>query len=269
MSLSFTILGCGSSGGVPRIGGDWGTCDPKELKNQRLRCSLLVESTSEKGITRVLIDTSPDMRAQMLRASTDRLDAVWYTHEHADHTHGIDELRGFFLRQRQRISVYADAATLGMLTTRFAYCFVQPAGSDYPPILDPREIRHGTEMRTHGPGGSIEGYPFAVQHGNIDALGFRFGNVAYTPDVNAIPDSALPFLEGLDVWIVDALRRSPHPSHFSLPETLAWIERLKPKKAILTNMHNDMDYQTLLAELPQGVVPSFDGLKIDGLGNSL
>jgi phosphoribosyl 1,2-cyclic phosphate phosphodiesterase len=269
MSLSFTILGCGSSGGVPRIGGDWGLCDPKEQKNQRLRCSLLVESTSPQGVTRVLVDTSPDMRAQMLRADADRLDAVWYTHEHADHTHGIDELRGYFLRQRQRIKVFADAPTLNMLTTRFAYCFVQPAGSDYPPILDPMEIRLGTELSTHGPGGSIMGKPFEVQHGNINALGFRFGNVAYTPDVNAIPDSALPYLEGLDVWIIDALRRSPHPSHLSLSESLEWIARMQPKKAILTNMHNDMDYQTLLTELPQGVVPANDGLKIDSLGNSL
>jgi phosphoribosyl 1,2-cyclic phosphate phosphodiesterase len=269
MSLSFTILGCGSSGGVPRIGGDWGTCDPKEPKNQRLRCSLLVENTSALGVTRVLIDTSPDMRAQMLRAGADRLDAVWYTHEHADHTHGIDELRGYFLRQRQRIKVFADAPTLGMLTTRFAYCFVQPAGSDYPPILDPMEIRLGTELSSHGPGGSIMGKPFEVQHGNINALGFRFGNVAYTPDVNAIPDSALPYLEDLDVWIIDALRRNPHPSHFSLTETLEWIVRMKPKKAILTNMHNDMDYRTLLTELPQGVVPAYDGLTIDELGNSL
>jgi phosphoribosyl 1,2-cyclic phosphate phosphodiesterase len=269
MSLSFTILGCGSSGGVPRIGGDWGTCDPKEPKNRRLRCSLLVESRSAKGVTRVLIDTSPDMREQMLQAQSDTIDAVWYTHEHADHTHGIDELRGYFLRQRQRMKVYADAQTLGMLTTRFAYCFVQPAGSDYPPILDPLEIRLGTELTTHGQGGSITGQPFALQHGNIDALGFRIGNVAYTPDLNAIPDNTLPLLEGLDLWIVDALRRSPHPSHFSLAETLIWIEKLKPKKAILTNMHNDMDYQTLLAELPQGVVPAFDGLKIDELGNSL
>jgi phosphoribosyl 1,2-cyclic phosphate phosphodiesterase len=263
VSLSFTILGCGSSGGVPRIIGDWGTCDPNEPKNRRLRCSLLVESKSENGITRVLIDTSPDMREQMLRAKADTLDAVWYTHEHADHTHGIDEVRGYYLKQRKRIPMWADAPTMAMLTTRFAYCFIQPHGSEYPPIIEPMEIRRGQEIRTHGAGGEIAGMPFEVRHGNIDALGFRFGNVAYTPDVNAIPDSALPYLEGLDLWIVDALRRSPHPSHFSLPETLEWIKRLKPKRAILTNLHNDMDHATLCKELPEGIVPAYDGMKVE------
>jgi phosphoribosyl 1,2-cyclic phosphate phosphodiesterase len=262
MSLSFTILGCGSSGGVPRIVGDWGICDPDEPKNRRLRCSLLVESVKEAGITRVLIDTSPDMREQMLRAKADTLDAVWYTHEHADHTHGIDEVRGYFLRQRKRMPIWADAQTLDMLTTRFAYCFVRPEGSEYPPIIEPLEIKPGSAIRSAGSGGAISGQAFILRHGNIDALGFRIGAAAYTPDVNAIPDSALAYLEGLDVWIIDALRRVPHPSHFSLSETLDWVKRLKPKRAILTNMHNDMDYQALLRELPPGVEPAYDGMKI-------
>jgi phosphoribosyl 1,2-cyclic phosphate phosphodiesterase len=263
MTLRFTILGCGSSGGVPRIGNDWGICDPSNPKNRRRRCSLLVERLMVNGGTRVVIDTSPDMRDQMLTSGIERLDAVWYTHEHADHTHGIDELRAFYIRQRHRIPVWADAATSAMLKTRFGYCFETQPGSDYPPILDLHQIYLGSPVSTTGAGGAIEGHSIRLNHGTIDALGFRIGGLAYTPDVNAIPDESLAALQGLDVWIVDALRPVPHPSHFSLPETLAWIERLKPKRAILTNMHIDLDYETLRRELPQGVEPAFDGMTIE------
>ncbi len=264
MTLRFTILGSGSSGGVPRIGGDWGLCDPKNLKNRRRRCSLLVESVAEAGTTRVLVDTSPDMRDQMLSANVGSVDAVWYTHEHADHTHGIDELRAFYLRQRTRVPVWADAATSDMLNTRFAYCFVKPAGSQYPPIAEQNLIEPGRIIETNGAGGTITGLPFSLQHGDIVALGFRFGNVAYTPDLSDVPEPSLPALKHLDLWIVDALKRSPHPSHFSLPETLVWIERLKPKRAVLTNMHVDMDYDTLCRELPVNVRPAFDGMVLEG-----
>jgi phosphoribosyl 1,2-cyclic phosphate phosphodiesterase len=262
MSTKITILGCGSSAGVPRIGGDWGVCDPANPKNRRRRCSVLVERTETTGTTRVLIDTSPDMREQMLSVEVPALDGVWYTHEHADHTHGIDELRAFFLLQRSRIPIWADLPTAAMLKARFSYCFQSPAGSEYPPIVSHVEMSPDIEIRTDGPGGSISAMPFTVTHGNIDALGFRIGNVAYTPDVNDIPDTSLPYLDGLDLWIVDALRRTPHPSHLSLPETLVWIERMKPKRAILTNMHIDLDYDTLRAELPANIVPAFDGLTI-------
>jgi phosphoribosyl 1,2-cyclic phosphate phosphodiesterase len=263
MNSKITILGCGSSAGVPRIGGDWGVCDPANPKNRRRRCSLLVERTETTGTTRVLIDTSPDMREQMLSAQVPALDGVWYTHEHADHTHGIDELRTFFLLQRKRIPVWADQPTAAMLKARFAYCFQSPAGSEYPPIVLHNEISPAREIRTDGAGGAIEAVPFVVHHGNIDALGFKIGNVAYTPDLNDIPDASLPYLEGLDLWIVDALRRTPHPSHLSLPETLVWIERMKPKHAILTNMHIDLDYETLCNELPSHITPAFDGMQLD------
>jgi phosphoribosyl 1,2-cyclic phosphate phosphodiesterase len=262
MSLRATILGCGSSGGVPRVGGDWGVCDATNPKNRRRRCSLLLQQGQGEAVTNVLIDTSPDMRDQMLSAHVKHLDAVWYTHEHADHTHGIDELRGYFLRQRQRIPVWADTTTAGMLMTRFAYCVVQAPGSDYPPILELKSIVARHDLVTTGPGGALKALPFYVQHGNIQALGFRVANMAYTPDLNDIPDQSLAALQGLDVWIVDALRPKPHPSHFSLSETLSWIERLKPKRAILTNMHVDLDYATLRAELPANVEPAFDGMTL-------
>lgn len=262
MTMTVTILGCGSSGGVPRVGGDWGVCDPSNAKNRRRRCSLLLQQGQGDAITNVLIDTSPDMREQMLSAHVNHLDAVWYTHEHADHTHGIDELRGYFLRQRRRIPVWADATTTAMLNTRFAYCVETAPGSDYPPILELHTIALQELVVGKGPGGNISALPFYVQHGNINALGFRVGNLAYTPDLNAIPQESLDALSNLDVWIVDALRPTPHPSHFSLPETLAWIDRLKPKRAVLTNMHVDLDYATLRAELPKSVEPAFDGMTL-------
>ncbi len=260
MTLAFTILGCGSSGGVPRIGGDWGLCDPNNPRNRRQRCSLLVEKISKNGTTRLLIDTSPDMRHQMLAHNVTEIDGVWFTHEHADHTHGIDELRAFYLRSRARVPVWADVATGNMLLKRFAYCFQTPPGSQYPPILEHRLIEVGRPIELKGAGGNIVGLPFSLHHGDIDALGFRFGKIAYTPDLNGIPDASLPALEHLDLWIIDALKRTPHPSHFSLSETLHWIDQMKPKKAVLTNMHVDMDYDTLRRELPAHVTPAYDGM---------
>lgn len=262
MSLRITILGCGSSGGVPRVGGDWGTCDPANPKNRRRRCSILLEQQARAGTTRVLIDTSPDLREQMLTAGVSEIDGVWYTHEHADHTHGIDELRGFFLRMRRKVPIWADAPTSSMLMSRFAYCFASPEGSDYPPILRHHAITAGVPFGTEGAGGTISARPFNMRHGNINALGFRVGDVAYCPDVNDLDDSAVATLQGLDLWIIDALKRAPHPSHFCLAETLTWIERLQPKRAILTNMHIDMDYATLCKELPSHVKPAYDGMVI-------
>ena len=263
MTVKFTILGCGSSGGVPRIGNDWGACDPTNPKNRRRRCSIMLEQTIGQGSTRVIIDTSPDMREQMLSNNASAIDGVWYTHEHADHTHGIDELRVFYLRQRQRIPIWADITTAEMLMHRFAYCFISPQGSDYPPIVEHHLIQDGRKIETQGQGGTLSSLPFKVHHGNIDALGFRIGDLAYTPDVNGIPDSSVQHLEGLDVWIIDALRYKPHPSHFSLAETLEWIARMKPKQAIITNMHIDLDYETLRKELPYNVTPAFDGMTFE------
>jgi len=262
MTATLTILGCGSSAGVPRIGGDWGLCDPLNPKNRRSRCSVLVAKTGPHGTTRVVIDTSPDMREQMLAANAGDIDGVLYTHEHADHTHGIDELRAFFLMKRARVEVWADEPTGQMLMSRFAYCFYTAPGSDYPPIVNLNRIVAGREVRIEGAGGALAALPFRVHHGNIDALGFRVGATAYSPDLNGIPDESLAALQGLDLWIVDALKRTPHPSHFCLTDTLEWIARIKPRRAVITNMHVDMDYDTLRRELPENVEPAFDGMTL-------
>lgn len=260
-SLRFTILGCGSSGGVPRIGGDWGDCDPNNPKNRRRRCSLLVERISGEGTTTVLIDTSPDMRDQLLDAKVQSMDAVVYTHSHADHMNGIDDLRQLTYRQRKRIPVWADGPTQEALLSRFGYAFVQPAGSPYPPILDLHTIDGGFAI--DGPGGAIPFQPFRADHGSTDALGFRIGPLAYLPDVVEIPEETWPVLAGLDCWIVDALRRKPHPTHAHLDLTLEWIARAKPHRAVITDMHIDLDYATLLEELPPHIRPAYDGMVLE------
>jgi phosphoribosyl 1,2-cyclic phosphate phosphodiesterase len=262
MTVKLTILGCGSSGGVPRIGNDWGQCDPANPKNRRRRCSVLLTRTTPAGDTRVLIDTSPDLRDQLLSQGVSDLDAVLYTHEHADHTHGIDELRVIYLLKRHKVQVWADEPTGHMLMSRFSYCFYTAQGSDYPPILHMNRLVAGTPVSVSGQGEAINALPFRVHHGNIEALGFRIGAAAYTPDLNGIPDESLPALQGLDLWIVDALRRTRHSSHLSLAETLEWIQRLRPKRAIITNMHVDLDYDRLRQELPENVEPAYDGLEV-------
>lgn len=256
--LRLTILGCGSSGGVPRLGGNWGACDPNNPRNNRRRCSVLVERDGPDGTTTVLIDTSPDLRGQLLDTGTGRLDGVVYTHAHADHVHGIDDLRMIVINMRRRLAVWADGPTQDALLSRFGYVFVQPEGSPYPPILDLKTI--DGPFQVHGAGGPIPFQPFEVEHGSMDALGFRIGRLAYLPDVASIPDSAWPFLDDLDIWIVDALRRDPHPTHSHLDRTLGWIERVRPKLAVLTNMHNDLDYATVESETPDHVTPAYDGL---------
>ena len=263
MTLTFTILGCGSSGGVPRPGTGWGKCDPNNPKNRRRRCALLVERARGSDVTRVLIDTGPDLRDQLIDADVRWLDAVLYTHEHADHTHGIDDLRGLVMHRRRRVDVYADAATSRMLMSRFGYCFVQPAGSEYPPILNMHELRSGVPVSVAGPGGPIEALPFRQVHGDIPSLGFRFGDVAYSSDLNDMADDSIAALAGLDLWIVDALRYMPHPSHFSVADALRWIDRVKPRRAILTNMHTDLDFETLRAQLPENVEPAHDGMRFE------
>ena len=259
-TLSFTILGCGSSGGVPRLGGNWGDCDPSNPKNVRRRCSLLVTRQTDDGLTRVLIDTSPDLRSQLLDAGVGELDAVVYTHSHADHVHGIDDLRQIVFNLRRRLPVWADGPTQESLYARFGYAFVQPPGSAYPPILDMNTI--DGDVTIEGEGGAITLTPFEVEHGTIDALGFRIEDVAYLPDVLEIPDAAWAHLEGLDCWIVDALRRTPHPTHAHLEKTLGWIDRVKPRRAVLTNMHVDLDYATLEAETPDHISPAYDGMTL-------
>lgn len=258
--LVFTILGCGSSGGVPRLPDLWGACDPKEPKNRRRRCSLLIERHSDGGTTRVLVDTSPDLREQLLSTKTGTLDGVVYTHSHADHVHGLDDLRMVVFNMRRRLPVWADRPTQADLFARFGYAFVQPEGSHYPPICE-MNLMDGP-FTIEGPGGPVTLTPFEVQHGAITALGLRVANVAYLPDVSDIPPENWAQLEGLDCWILDALRRDPHPSHTHLARSLDWIARAAPKRAVLTNMHIDLDYATLVDELPDGVSPAFDGMTV-------
>jgi phosphoribosyl 1,2-cyclic phosphate phosphodiesterase len=263
MTLTFTILGCGSSMGVPRPALGWGACDPANPKNRRRRTSLLVERTGSGGTTRVLIDTSPDLREQLIGADVEWLDGVLMTHPHADHTHGIDDLRALFVKKRRRLDVYMDEPTSRDVIGRFGYCFQSPPGSDYPPIATEHRIAPGRPVAIHGEGGAIMALPVLQQHGPIPSLGFRFGNLAYSCDLSGLPDESLAALEGLDVWIVDALRYTPHPSHFNLAEALTWIGRVKPARAILTNLHSDLDYEVLRRELPANVEPAFDGLRLE------
>ena len=258
--LCFTILGCGSSGGVPRLGGLWGDCDPNNPRNTRRRCSMLVERVEGDNRTQVLIDTSPDLRAQLLDAGIGRLDAVVYTHAHADHVHGIDDLRMIVFNMRERLPVWADGATQDALVSRFGYAFVQPEGSPYPPILDMHTIRG--DVTIDGPGGPVTLSPFEVEHGAIDALGFRIGPLAYLPDVSAMRDESWAAIEGTECWILDALRRTPHPTHAHLERSLEWIERSGVPRAILTNMHIDLDYVTVRDETPDHVEPAYDGMTL-------
>ena len=264
LTLRLTILGCGSSGGVPRIAEGWGACDPANPKNRRRRCSVLVERFGSQGATTVLVDTSPDLREQLLDADVKRLDAVLLSHPHADHTHGIDDLRPLCLFMRRPVDIYMNEQTSLRVTDAFSYIFQTPDGSSYPPIANERRLTAGKLCRVEGPGGAIEAMPFDLDHGDISALGFRFGGLAYTPDVKRIPEASVPFLEGLDLWIIDALRDRPHPSHFSLDDALKWIEKMRPRRAILTNLHADLDYETLRAKLPANVTPAYDGMRVEG-----
>jgi phosphoribosyl 1,2-cyclic phosphate phosphodiesterase len=260
MTLEVRILGCGSSGGVPRFGGPdgagyWGACDPTNPKNRRSRCSILVR----KDNARLLVDTSPDMREQLLAARITDLAGVLITHDHADQLHGIDDLRVLTLLNKRRIDLWSDAPGLAGIKAKFNYVFETPDGSDYPPILNAHEI---TEPFREF---SIAGIPvraFGVRHGRIRSLGFRFGGIAYTPDADGLDEAAFAALAGVECWIVDALRHTPHPSHAHVERTLEWIARVKPARAILTNMHVDLDYAALKASLPPGVEPAYDGMTI-------
>jgi len=260
-----TIMGCGSSGGVPRIGGHWGVCDPDNPKNRRSRCSLLIEGYTA-GVdepTRIIVDTGCDLREQLLRAEVDRVEAVLYTHEHADHTHGIDDLRVLALNNRKRVDVYFSAEAANRIVPSFAYCFTAPPGSGYPPILNQHLIEAGTPLTVDGPGGSITVLPFRQDHGDIYSLGFRVGGFAYSCDLSGIPEVSRQAVSGLDTWVLDALRPAPHPSHLSLSEALELVEELQPRHAVLTNLHIDLDYAQTDVMTPDHVRPAFDGLQID------
>jgi len=263
--VTATILGCGSSGGVPRIGNIWGICDPDNPRNRRRRCALLIEGRTpgQPEATRIIVDTGCDLREQLLDAAVDRVDAVFYTHEHADHTHGIDDLRVLALNNRKRVDVYFSREAGDRIREAFGYCFAAPPGSDYPPILNAHHIRAGDDILVDGPGGAVSVHAFRQEHGAISSMGFRIGGFAYSCDLSGIPDESVAAVSGLDLWVVDALRPLPHPSHLSLPESLALIARLEPRQAILTNLHVDMDYATVDAQTPGNVTPAFDAMVLD------
>lgn len=270
MTIRLTILGSGSSGGVPRVGGEWGVCDPKNSKNRRTRCSLLVEKWVGKQVppaderTILVVDTSPDLREQFLRTNVKRLDAVLYTHDHADQSHGIDDLRAIAYTMRNQIPTYMDAPTKEHVYARFQYCFEMPEGRVHPPILALQDIMKDRDIvKITGPGGTIKVDVLELSHGPTLSLGFIFdGRAVYSPDVWGVPETAFEMLNGLDVWIVDALRYNQHPTHAHADRTLAWLARSQTKKGILTNLHIDMDYDTLSAELPGIIEAAYDGMQI-------
>ena len=261
-NLKLTILGCGSSGGVPRLGNKWGACDPLNPKNTRLRCSLLIQLIGAKGTTTALIDTGPDMRQQLLRADIGHLDGVIFTHDHADHTHGLDDLRMIFLNRGAPLDVWANRETADSLRARFDYVFATPKGSSYPPILTMHVCEYGRDFVIRGAGGDIVVRVAEVQHGRMMVLAVRIGGMLYAPDISGIPDGSRWAFEGLDYLIIDALRYAPHPSHAHLEQTLQWIAEFAPRRAVLTNMHSDMDYEILRGEVPDGVVPAFDFMSL-------
>lgn len=258
----FTLLGTGSSGGVPRIGNDWGACDPGEAKNRRTRCSALVERQEGPAVTRILIDTAPDMREQLLRHGAGEVDAVLFTHDHADQTHGIDDLRQIAMRLRRTVPVHMDAETAASLTRRFDYCFFGRDG--YPPVLDGRaDLVPGKRIHLSGAGGTVAALPIQLDHGSCGSLGFRFGDLAYVNDVVEIPEAGFEALTGVRCVILDALRYRPHPTHAHVEKALAWARRIGAARTVLTNLHVDLDYQTLRAGLPAGVEPGFDGMVLE------
>jgi phosphoribosyl 1,2-cyclic phosphate phosphodiesterase len=263
MSLRATILGCGSSGGVPRLGSGWGACDRSNPKNRRRRCGLLVEQLGSVRHTTVLVDTPPDLREQLLGVRAEAIDGVLYTHDHADHTHGIDDLRMIAYAMRRRLDIFADEATRASLEQRFGYCFATPAGSNYAPILKANTMSPPEPVSVEGPTGAIGAVPIVQTHGDAESLGFRFGALAYSPDLSDVPPASVEHLRGLDVWIIDALRFTPHPSHLSVKQALAWIEKVNPRRAILTHMTTDLDYEALKRELPENVEPAYDGMVIE------
>ena len=256
--MRVTILGCGGSSGVPTIGNRWGACDSANPKNRRRRSSVLVE----QGGTQVVIDTAPELREQLLAACVSRLDAVLYTHDHADHSHGIDELREINRLMNCAVPVYGRAETLRGLAQRFPYCF-QPLRNNetfyYRPVLDARTIS-GTEPFTVG---ALVVTPFLQDHGYSTTVGYRFGTFAYSTDVLRLDEAAFAALAGVTDWVVDCVREDPHPVHSHLSNTLEWIERVKPRRAWLTHMNNNLDYETLRKTLPTGVEPAYDGLIIE------
>jgi phosphoribosyl 1,2-cyclic phosphate phosphodiesterase len=253
--MKITVLGCGTSGGVPLIGNDWGACDPKEPRNRRTRVSVLVE----EGDTTLLVDTSPDMRHQLLDCNLQSLTAVLYTHAHADHANGIDDLRSINWLIKKPVDIHADSVTMKELEERFGYIFSgnKVPGTFYKPGITPHIINGPFQI------GNIKITPYVQNHGYVQSLGFRFNDFAYSTDVHVLDENAFELLAGIKTWIVDCVREAPHPTHSHLEQTLGWINRIKPEYAYLTHMNNSLDYVTLTAKLPAGVWPAHDGLVIE------
>jgi phosphoribosyl 1,2-cyclic phosphate phosphodiesterase len=260
--MNVTVLGCGSSSGVPLIGCTCPVCASDNPKNKRTRVSIAVQS----GDTRVLVDTSPDLRAQCLREGITRVDALIFTHAHADHLHGVDDMRSFNYLRGTTIDTYASEETLRQIHERFGYVFLPPKPTTTQgdliwlrPCLTPITVKPYEPFKA----GGIDVLPFTQKHGGSATLGLRFGNFAYSTDVNGLPEESLAALEGVDTWIVDCLRYEPSPTHAHLEMTLEWIRRVKPRRAYLTHLNHGFDYDTLAQELPEGVFPAYDGLKLE------
>lgn len=252
MNLKVTILGCGGSMGVPIIGNYWGKCDPKNPKNNRTRASIIVEKEGQ----RLLIDTSPDLRTQLLREHIDVVDAVLYTHAHADHIHGLNDLRAVCRNRSKPLDIYADSKALKEIVDSFSYAFTPNLieGLFFKPVLIPHEI---TGHFTHG---IFDIMPINQNHGYSSSLGFRIDDFAYSTDVMHFDEEALKQLEGIKIWVVDCIRMTEHPTHASLDTTLSWIKHIKPERAYLTHMSEELDYDALLKILPKNVAPCYDGL---------
>ena len=256
--IRLTILGSGGSSGTPAVDWGWGRCDPDNIKNRRTRPSILVEN----GTTRILVDSTPDLREQLLAARVRRVDAVLYTHAHADHLHGIDDLRAINRTLNAPLDAYADAKTLEVIRTRFGYV-LEPLNEGarfyYKPTLVPHEIANGDRFSI----GDIEIAAFAQDHGFSTTLGFRFGPAAYTTDVVELSEEAFELLKGVRLWIIGTLVDHPHPTHCDVDKALAWIDRIGPEQAVLTHLGGDLDHATLAARLPAGVEPAYDGMRIE------
>ena len=254
MKTFLTILGCGSSMGVPRSDGFWGSCDKNNIKNYRTRCSVVIS----KGNNNILIDTSPDLRFQLLKNKIKNITSVLYSHIHADQTHGINDLRVFFLKNKKKIDIYADKVTLDYLKKNFSYYFKN--GPEYPAILKPNKLKNNFSLGFNNE--LITFKSIKVKHGKINSIGYIFNNTAYISDCNKFSKSNLIKLRNLKYFIIDCLRFKPHPSHFCFNEVLSILKEIKPAQTILTNLHSDLDYNILLKKVPINIKPAFDGLKI-------
>ena len=255
MSLKFIILGSGSSMGVPRADGHFGNCNPNNKKNFRTRCSSLIKFNNEN----ILIDTSPDLRQQLLSNNIKSINRIFYTHLHADQTHGINDLRAFFINMKKQLPVYADKKTTKYLLATFKYCFKSTLG--YPSTLTLNTLKNKHVFKNNNEKISIQAIP--VQHGNIDSLCYLINNkLAYASDISLIYKNSLSLFKKLDYFVVDCLWKRKHPAHFNLEQVLDIVKIIKPKKTILTNMHSDLDYAKLKKVLPKDIVPGFDGMTI-------